>query len=83
MRQTFDHLLGLSLEDALTLLRSYGLSEPEVLWTSAPPPKQPRAETPQDAARSVRVISVLDDGARLIVSRFQTADPRERSTHDG
>ncbi len=87
MQQTFEHLLGLPAPAALAILRSCGISEVEVVPTSAPPRRQ---TAPEDALRSergerdgyasTRVVAVQDDGRRLIVSRFLTGAPRERSS---
>ncbi len=87
MRQAFEHLLGLPAQTALAILRSCGIEDVEVVPTAAPPRRQPAPEdalrTPQGEAggyASTRVVAVENDGRRLIVSRFLTGDPRERST---
>jgi len=85
MQQTFEHLLGLPATAALAILASYGITDVDVVGTSAPPR---RNSSPEDALRSdageaqgyasTRVVAVADDGRRLIVSRFLTGDPRDR-----
>ena len=86
MQQTFEHLLGLPAESALAILRASGITGVQVKATAAPPR---RASSPADALRtpegeaqgyaSTRVVAVEDDGRTLIVSRFLTGMPRERS----
>ena len=86
MQQTFEHLLGLPAEAALAILRSSGIADVSVRQTAAPPRRNP---LPEDALRtpegeeqgyaSTRVVGVEDDGRTLIVSRFLTGTPRERS----
>ena len=87
MQQTFEHLLGLPASAALAILADSGILNVDVVPTAAPSRQNPSA---QDALRSeegerlgyasTRVVAVEDDGHRLIVSRFLTGDPRERST---
>ena len=86
MQQTFEHLLGLPVTAAIAILASCGITNVDVVLTAAPPRRSP---SPEDALRSdegeragyasTRVVAVEDDGRRLIVSRFLTGDPRERS----
>ena len=86
MQQTFEHLLGLPASAALAILAASGITGVDVVPTAAPPRRNP---SPEDALRtdegerqgyaSTRVVAVEDDGRRLIVSRFLTGDPRERS----
>lgn len=81
---TFDHLLGLPAQAALGVLAAHGITGVQVVPTAAPPRKNP---SPEDERRteageaagyaSTRVVAVLEDGRKLIVSRFLTADPRE------
>ena len=76
---TFDHLLGLSVESALAILKSYGITDVETAMTAAPR----RAAQPPDAEAeyaSLRVVAVRDDGRTLIVSRFRTGDPKPPPT---
>ena len=85
MQQTFEHLLGLPASAALAILASAGIVNVDVVMTAAPPRQKP---SPEDALRSdagerqgyasTRVVAVEDDGRKLIVSRFLTADPRQR-----
>ena len=77
MRLTFEHLLGLPTETALAILHSSGIADVEVVPTAAPPRRNPFPEeafrTPEGESRgyaSTRVVSVEEDGRRLIVSRF-------------
>ena len=87
MQQTFEHLVGLPASAALAILAASGILNVDVVPTAAPSRQNPSA---QDALRSeegarlgyasTRVVAVEDDGRRLIVSRFLTGDPRERST---
>jgi len=93
MPQTFEHLLGLTTEVALTLLTAAGVLNVQVVPTSAPPRRNPglRDELRSDAGEaqgyaSTRVVAVRDDGRRLIVSRFLTNGPllrREAPTDHG
>ena len=53
-------LLGLPLDDALSLLRARGV-EPEGAYTENP--RHPSAGTP-------RVVRVSDDGRRILCARF-------------
>ena len=86
MQHTFEHLLGLPVTAALAILAASGITDAEVVPTAAPAHREPTAE---DALRSeageaaglagARVVAVREDGHRLIVSRFLTGDPRERS----
>lgn len=86
MQQTFEHLLGLRAEAALAILRASGITDVSVKLTAAPPRRQPAASddlrSPQGEAQgyaSTRVVAVEDDGRTLIVSRFLTGAPQERS----
>lgn len=86
MQQTFEHLLGLPAESALAILRASGITDVQVKATAAPPRRTPSPEdalrTPEGEAQgyaSTRVVAVEDDGRTLIVSRFLTGMPRERS----
>ena len=86
MQQTFEHLLGLPAEAALAILRASGIADVSVKATAAPPRRQPSGEdglrTPEGERQgyaSTRVVAVEDDGRTLIVSRFLTGTPRERS----
>lgn len=86
MQQTFEHLLGLPTAAALAILHASGITDVAVVATAALPRRAPSPadalRTPQGEARgyaSTRVIAVQDDGRTLIVSRFLTGDPRERS----
>ena len=86
MQLTFEHLLGLPASAAVAILASYGIVNVDVVETAAPARQKP---SPEDALRteegersgyaSTRVVAVEDDGRKLIVSRFLTGDPRERS----
>ena len=86
MQLTFEHLLGLPASAAVAILASYGIVNVDVVLTAAPERRNP---SPEDALRSdegersgyasTRVVAVEDDGRKLIVSRFLTGDPRERS----
>jgi len=88
MQQTFEHLLGLHAETALAILRSAGITDVQVVPTAAPTRKNP---SPEDALRSeegeaggyasTRVVAVHNEGQMLIVSRFLTGDPREKTLH--
>ena len=82
MQQTFEHLLGLTTETALTLLTSMGILNVQVIPTAAPPRRSPgqQDELRSDAGEaqgyaSTRVVAVQEDGRRLIVSRFLTNEP--------
>ncbi|MDD3411916.1 MAG: hypothetical protein PHY12_14015 [Eubacteriales bacterium] len=82
MQQTFEHLLGLTAESALAILKGYGISDVRVTPTAAPPRRAPRS-APADAPdeedfTSLRVVAVHEDGRELIVSRFHTGDPKPR-----
>ena len=86
MQQTFEHLLGLPAESALAILRASGITGVQVKATAAPPRHAPSPadalRTPEGEAQgyaSTRVVAVEDDGRTLIVSRFLTGMPRERS----
>ena len=86
MQQTFEHLLGLPASAALAVLAASGIVNVDVVMTAAPARQKP---SPEDELRSdegersgyasTRVVAVEDDGRKLIVSRFLTGDPRERS----
>ncbi len=86
MQVTFEHLLGLPAAAAVAILASYGILDVDVVATAAPLRREP---SEQDQLRSeagerlgyasTRVVAVENDGRRLIVSRFLTGDPRERS----
>ena len=86
MQVTFEHLLGLPASAAVAILASYGILNVDVVVTAAPARQKP---SPEDELRSdagersgyasTRVVAVEDDGRKLIVSRFLTGDPRERS----
>lgn len=85
MQSTFEYLLGLPAETALTLLRANGICDTEVVLTSAPVHR----ETPESRLRddpeaekngyvSTRVVSVRDDGRKLYVARFLVGDPKPK-----
>ena len=87
MQQTFEHLLGLKAETALSLLKASGILDVQIVPTAAPPRKHP---SPGDALRSpagesegfasTRVVAVQDEGRTLVVSRFLTGDPGKRQS---
>ena len=64
-------VLGLPLEAALTLLKSYGICAPDVRFTQAP------GDAP--ATGEARVVAVREDGHLLICGRFPTGDPAPRA----
>jgi hypothetical protein len=67
LKKTFEHLLGLSLKDALAIQKSSGIFDVRVTFTSAPAPLSARPAQPvaHDAA----------SGALLPVTAAQTAAP--------
>ena len=82
MQQTFEHLVGLTAETAIALLRGAGVMDVAVVPTAAPPRKNPSAQdalrSPQGEAEgfaSTRVVAVRDDGRTLVVSRFLIGNP--------
>ena len=88
MQQTFDHLLGLPTSVALALLKAAGILDVQVVLTAAPQRKNPteadalrNASAEQPGYVSTRVISVQDDGRKLIVSRFLIASTQLASSY--
>ncbi len=78
MQNTFEHLLGLPTETALTLLTAVGITDVSVVPTKAPERKKPSKMDEMrsdDGYASTRVVAVWDDGRTLVVSRFLTATP--------
>ncbi|NLO86738.1 MAG: hypothetical protein GX096_15125 [Clostridiales bacterium] len=83
MQHTFEHLLGLPTQTALSLLAVNKIFDVDVVLTAAPPRKNP---SPQDQLRSdegevngyasTRVVAVQNDGRKLIVSRFLVGEPK-------
>ncbi len=72
---TFEHLLGLTVDSALAILKSYGVVDVETAMTAAPK-RETEPAGADDAYASLRVVAVRDDGRTLIVSRFRTGDPK-------
>ena len=50
MNKTFEHLLGLTLKDALAIQKSTGIFDVRVTFTSAPAPLQKRRSEPEEAS---------------------------------
>lgn len=48
MIKTFEHLLGLSVRDALAILKSSGIFDVRVTFTSAPAPLKSRTLAPEE-----------------------------------
>ncbi|HPJ01465.1 MAG TPA: hypothetical protein PKU80_01320 [Candidatus Limiplasma sp.] len=53
MKKTFEHLLGLNAKDALAILKSAGIFDVRITFTSAPAPLHARpGSQPEDDART-------------------------------
>lgn len=71
MNKTFEHLLGLNLQDALALLKSAGIFGVRVTFTSAPAPVTPRPDAADGDAPSK--VSAL----QAVAGHFQVSENGE------
>lgn len=83
MQNMYHRLLGLPADIAVSELAFSGITDVQVVFTSAPPRKNPSSDDELrsnsgelNGCASTRVIAVQNDGHKLIVSRFLAGDPK-------
>jgi hypothetical protein len=71
LKKTFEHLLGLNAADALAILKSCGIFDVRVTFTSAPAPLTGRAQTHGDGEPR------RTDLLRAVAEQFQASEEDE------
>jgi len=76
LKKTFEHLLGLSARDALAILKSSGIFDVRVTFTSAPAPLKTRQfAQDEDEPRTADMLHAVADSFRVSENGEPPFDP--------